>query len=56
MGGCFFVKSGPLPPQNETKLMVDLFLYLTFYLFGVCTSPNAPLLTCLLLSQTLNLT
>jgi len=32
--GCF-VKSGPFPPQNETKLMLELFFILHFtYLRG----------------------
>ena len=41
---CFFVKKWTFPPQNETKLMLDLFFILLFtYLGGgVAYAPNAP--------------
>jgi len=48
MGGVFFCKKWTFPPQNETKLMLDLFFYFTFYLFGgggVRTHPTHPLPT-----------
>jgi len=38
MGGVF-VKKWTFPPQNETKLMLELFFYFTFYLFGVAHPP-----------------
>jgi len=42
--GVVFVKSGP-SPQNETKLMLDLFFILHFTYFtylGGQYAPNAP--------------
>jgi len=43
MGGVFFCKKWTFPPQNETKLMLDLFFILHFtYLGGVHTHPTHP--------------
>jgi len=40
MGGCFFCKKWTFPPQNETKLMLDLFIILHFTYLGVHTHPT----------------
>ena len=44
-GGVFFVKKWTFLPQNETKLMLDLFFILHFTYLGVRTHPTNPLPT-----------
>ena len=43
--GVFFCKKWTVLPQNETKLMLDLFFILHFTYLGVRTHPTHPLPT-----------
>jgi len=45
MGKVFFGKKMGLSPQNETKLMLDFFLFYILLIWGVRTHPTHPLPT-----------